>query len=339
MPANKRSKSPDRSRSTTPTSANKKRSTSTKSPKLEQRGGSGALSQLTANVTYGRNQHFNYKSYADLANKQVTLEQAGGGLSGEDDDVITISNSTLCMVAVAVVLGLLGYMVYSKYTEERTAREQAEIALQAAKDQSAQLDNKLKQINTGKLGGVGRVRRGSNEGMQDIVAHPDLGGYRMVGPDADNPSLLSYWGYLTNKAYERVINPLLPPERSYENTYGIPINMPSRDFPGGFQQIGYLYRERADDPSIPVGQNSESVIIPLFGQPVYPGANKWNYYITSDKYSSIKMPFDYRGKMTDDEHGVDEIYDGDDINIKAYNSKFKVKIYKYDKPRYITYVY
>jgi hypothetical protein len=186
-----------------------------------------------------------------------------------------------------------------------------------------------------------KMKNGRLEPLVDIEAHPELNsaGYRMVGPDADNPSLLSYWGYLTDKAYERVINPLLPPERSYENTYGIPLNIPSRDFPGGFQQIGYLYKDDIADPAVPVGQDSHSVIIPLFGQPVWPGANKWNYYITTERGNTVKMPFEYKGRMTDDEHGVDEIYDGDELTIKAYNGKFKTKIYKYDKPRYIPYVY
>ena len=32
---------------------------------------------------------------------------------------------------------------------------------------------------------------------------------------------LSYWGYVNEKSTERIINPTLPPERSYEQTYNV----------------------------------------------------------------------------------------------------------------------
>ena len=51
-----------------------------------------------------------------------------------------------------------------------------------------------------------------------------------------NLNEISYPNYLHQKNHERIINPLLPPERSYENTYGIPINIPTRGSSGGFQQ-------------------------------------------------------------------------------------------------------
>jgi len=42
---------------------------------------------------------------------------------------------------------------------------------------------------------------------------------------AQNPNLISYGRYEAEKNIERIINPILPPERSYVNTYGIPINL------------------------------------------------------------------------------------------------------------------
>jgi hypothetical protein len=342
-PTNKRSKSPAR-----PTRRSK-------SPdKRTLTGGSGALSQLTATETYGRPQNFDYQSYANSipipTGKGRKSQMTGGGnyaLATEgsygprpEESTITIgSNSLLFAVGAIVILVIIGFLVYTRYTDELITQKMEAAA--AIAQQSAQQAAELNTKANNKMQKLKNTRRVGKESLVDIEAHPELtnSGYRIVGPDADNPSLLSYWGYLTDKAYERVINPLLPPERSYENTYGIPLNIPSRDFPGGFQQIGYLYKDDIADPAVPVGQDSHSVIIPLFGQPVWPGANKWNYYITTERGNTVKMPFEYKGRMTDDEHGVDEIYDGDELTIKAYNGKFKTKIYKYDKPRYIPYVY
>ena len=145
--------------------------------------------------------------------------------------------------------------------------------------------------------------------------------------------------YLRNKAYERIVNPLLPPERSYEATYGVPINIPTRGSEGGFQQIGYLYKDEITDDAKKIGNNTEPVMLPLYGRPTYNGSNKWMYYISSDKYHSIKMPISYKNKECDSEYGCDEIYDDDSVAVPAYNGDFKVKIYDYDKPRYIPYVY
>jgi hypothetical protein len=143
--------------------------------------------------------------------------------------------------------------------------------------------------------------------------------------------------YLRKKAYERIVNPLLPPERSYEATYGVPINIPTRGAEGGYQQIGFLHKEERDDETKQLGNNSEPVMLPLFGRPTYNGSSKWMYYIANDKYHSIKMPIEHKNRKCDDEHGCDELYDDDIVNVPSYNAKFKVNIYEYDKPRYIPY--
>lgn len=145
--------------------------------------------------------------------------------------------------------------------------------------------------------------------------------------------------HLKNKAYERIINPLLPPERSYESTYGVPINVPTRGPEGGYQQIGYLYKDDISDDNKKIGNNSESVILPLYGSPTFSGSNKWRYYISSDKYHSIKMPITHKNKECDNEHGCEELYDNDVVSVPSYNGEFKTKIYEFDKPRYIPYVF
>ena len=100
----------------------------------------------------------------------------------------------------------------------------------------------------------------------------------------------------------------------------------------------FIRNQIADDGKV-TGNNSDTVIIPIFGRPLYPGSNKWNYYVTSDKYAMVKMPFTFKGKKTDDQYGVDELFDGDVITLPEYNGEFVVKIYQYDKPRYIPFIY
>lgn len=219
---------------------------------------------------------------------------------------------------LVAVIGIVAYLILQ--TERHNAVAMPVVSQPAAvpKNNKAQMKEKMTNVS---------------------IAHPELNGYREVVDDADNPSQISYWDYLNMKDHERIINPLLPPERSYENTYGIPINIPSRGFSGGFQQVGALYKNQISNGEKVIGNSPETVIIPLFGRPLYPGANKWNYYAISDKYAMVKMPFVFKGKKTDDQYGVDELYEGDVITLPEYNGEFVVKIYQYDKPRYIPFIY
>lgn len=150
-----------------------------------------------------------------------------------------------------------------------------------------------------------------------------------------------------SKHYERIINPLLPPERSFEHTVGIPINVPTRGISSPSQQIGALYKERVDtyidgeddDPrrKIP-GNNSDSVILPLYGNPTYPKSNKWSYHVATDKNNQVKMPLNNKGKKCDNKYGCEEIQNDDLITIPGYNGQFRAVIYDYDTPKYIPYV-
>jgi len=162
---------------------------------------------------------------------------------------------------------------------------------------------------------------------------------RDINPERPNNNLISYAQYDANKNMERIINPLLPPERSYQNTYGVPINIPSRGPNISYQQIGILYKENIEDTDKMPGNNTDSNILPLFGRPTYNGSNKWNYYTSSDKFQNFKLPIKIDGRKCDDDLGCNELRDNDMITIPSYNGRFKVEIYNYDKPRYIPYVY
>lgn len=154
-----------------------------------------------------------------------------------------------------------------------------------------------------------------------------------------NPNVVSYGRYEAAKNMERIINPLLPPERSYTNTYGIPINIPSRGPFQSYQQVGILSKENIVDPDKIPGNNNDSNILPLFGRPTYAGSNRWNYYTTSDKFQSVKLPINIDNRKCTDDLGCDELRDGDMVTIPSYNGRFKVEIYDFDKPRYIPFVY
>ena len=143
--------------------------------------------------------------------------------------------------------------------------------------------------------------------------------------------------YIVDKEQERLINPLLPPERSYvlTNGGGIPIyknsiNVPTRGFTGAFQQIGLLYKK---DPS---GENNnDGNILPLFGRPTNTSRDKWYYYTTSDKFHSLKIPIKIKGRICNDEWGCNELYDDDTVEVGPYNGQFTVQIYGYDSPKYL----
>jgi hypothetical protein len=254
--------------------------------------------------------------------KSKSRKQTGGSHQQPDMRTSTETNIIVYLILgalLAVVIGIVTYLI-----------------LQTEKNNSVSLADVASPI----INKPGKPMLNRKEKMTNLsLAHPELSGYRDVGPDADNPNQISYWDYLNIKDHDRIINPLLPPERSYENTYGIPINIPSRGFSGGFQQVGTLYKNQIADDGKVTGNNSDTVIIPIFGRPLYPGSNKWNYYVTSDKYAMVKMPFTFKGKKTDDQYGVDELFDGDVITLPEYNGEFVVKIYQYDKPRYIPFIY
>jgi hypothetical protein len=133
---------------------------------------------------------------------------------------------------------------------------------------------------------------------------------------------------IVNKDYERLVNPLLPPERSYENTYGLPINLPTRGANTNYQQIGTLT------------SLCGTKIIPLFGKPMWRGSSKWNFYTFSDQFHAIKLPVKYKTRdCMDDTIGCDELYTDDIVHVPQYpDTEFRVNMYKLDRPTYIPFL-
>ena len=136
--------------------------------------------------------------------------------------------------------------------------------------------------------------------------------------------------FIANKDMNRVVNPLIPPERSYPykiNKVGVPVNVPTRGYPTGYQQVGVL-----------VESGGDSKLLPLYGQQTWPGSRQWNYYTTSDGFQSVKLPVN-NGKQTCDGRGCGEIYSDNMVSVKGYSGKsFKADIYSLDSPKYIPYL-
>jgi hypothetical protein len=149
---------------------------------------------------------------------------------------------------------------------------------------------------------------------------------------AVNRDIVSTPMYNLEYDYQRIVNPLLPPERSYPyrpTRVGLPININTRGPSSGFQQMGFLQEE---------GGNGENKLLPLYGEQTYPGSNQYRYYTSSDGFQSVKLPITNKSKDCMDEYGCDELYDKDNVTVRGYNKNYKVELYKIDRPRYNPYV-
>ena len=232
--------------------------------------------------------------------------QCGGGI-GSTEETVEVGSSTLsfttivCVLGMCFMMGLVIYLIWKNNT------------------MNVVKENMNDAGNPNKLDLNIRIRNDD--------------------PNIPNHNLISYPELVVDKAYERLANPLLPPERSYEMAYGVPVNIPSRGYAGGYQQLGHLYKTDVANPDNQIGNNSEPTILPLFGRPLYNGSRRWTYYTSTDKINMIKLPLTVGGRKCDQDYGCDEIYTGDMIEIPPYNGKFKVEIYDYDKPRYIPYAF
>ena len=158
---------------------------------------------------------------------------------------------------------------------------------------------------------------------------------------------------LDKQRYENVLEPPLsrnmythssgkvvidPNESAGAQRRGLPINISTRGDGGDYQQLGILYKEDIQNNEKAPGNNTDNPVLALFGKRTYGNSNQWNYYTASDSNHQIKIPLNKNGKNCTDDLGCSEIYEGDSIDIPAYNGTFKANIYKLDKPQYIPYI-
>lgn len=316
---NKTQKTPKRNNNSINKNKTPKKKISAKVKKIVQSGGNN-----------------NYYQQNDFQNNSID-SQTGGDLG-------LFSNSNLLLIIIIILLAIISYLLYMNFIAKNN-RDKANLEEEinnALINEANNIKKHKKNLSKYKNNLNNKTKtQNTNENIENFNnAHPQYNlGHRFVGTDADNVQAQSMFIPVLNHAMERIINPLLPPERSYVNTYGIPTNIPSRGFVGGYQQVGSLNKtDIVNDDSIP-GNNNKTVILPLFGQPTYPGSNKWNYYTTSDKHNAVKITFKVGNKYSDDRHGINELMTGDKLEIPEYNGSFDVKIYQFDQPRYIPYVY
>ena len=143
----------------------------------------------------------------------------------------------------------------------------------------------------------------------------------------------------SHRNINRYLNPLTPPVRKdpYDiDKAGIPINIHTRGYPSGYQQMGVLIEEKKHKRES--HNHSEKKILPLFGQETYPGSRLWNYFTKTDGYQSVKLPVQNKKKSCQGNYGCDEIRDDDDIHVGGYNKDFKANIYQLESPQYIPYI-
>lgn len=149
---------------------------------------------------------------------------------------------------------------------------------------------------------------------------------------------------IVNRDMGVLTNPLVPPlKRNYhvdEPSIGMmPINIETRESGGDYQQVGMLHKmNNIDGEFNKPGNNDKTVLLQLFGKPLYKASSNWNYYIM-DK-NNFKIPLNINNNnCSDAQRGCPEINNNDEIDIEQYNGKFKAQILKFNAPKYIPYIY
>lgn len=140
--------------------------------------------------------------------------------------------------------------------------------------------------------------------------------------------------------YRKAFDPLLDPTRRVPR-HELPtlpfkrmIDYPTRGFPDNFTQTGLLI---TDSGCKKCGKNKKNKsnncdncdnrILRLFSRQEFPGSNRYEYYtMVSSGNDQIKIPICNKRR--------DELYDGDNVYIEELNNKYRVKLLKYDAPRY-----
>lgn len=242
----------------------------------------------------------------------LKFNQKGG--DGCPEGAVLCIESTTTVVIILLIGAIIGMFVYFKFYDPYVKNKELEGQIQQIQQQTQQLVQQTQSPQ--------QVRKSEN--MESIVINDNYPTQRQ---------------YVVRKEVERLINPLLPPERTYvPNMAGIPLSVglpsvqiPTRGFVGGYQQVGLLYKKDATNPE----SNSETNILPLFGRPTYTNSSRWNYYTSSDKFHSLKIPMKIKGRDSLDENGCDELFNDDIVHVHPYNGEFKVTIYGYDTPKYL----
>lgn len=105
----------------------------------------------------------------------------------------------------------------------------------------------------------------------------------------------------------------------------VPINIKTRGFDSGYQQVGILTRQNSND----------NLILPLMGTRI-DSRDKWNYFTISNSGNiNTKLPISVAGKSCTNEYGCDEIYNGDKVYVEGYKDVFNATVYENGTFRYL----
>lgn len=119
---------------------------------------------------------------------------------------------------------------------------------------------------------------------------------------------------------------------NFPNSLKIPINIPTQShIDTNFRQIGILTR-------VSNNNNDKETILPLMGKPIITNRDKWNFYTMNDKNNMIKLPIVHKNKRATTEQGIDNLYEGDIVDVVGYSDKFKVSVYDNNVIKYIPYL-
>ena len=103
----------------------------------------------------------------------------------------------------------------------------------------------------------------------------------------------------------------------------IPINIPTQGLPESYQAIG----------NINVG---EGKVLPLYGRRTYAGSSdRWNYYTRTDTYNPVPVPIRYKNRDCLDDIGCPEVYSGESVHVEDLGTNGKVRLFRFDGPKYV----
>lgn len=143
------------------------------------------------------------------------------------------------------------------------------------------------------------------------------------------------YGY-TNLPNDILLNPYVPPLKddrylvtSSDIRAAVPINIRTQGVETNYRQLGIL---------TPVNSNGKKErILPLLGRPLIINRCKWQYY-TMETKNNFKLPITHHGRSCTNEHGCDELYNEDTINVEGYNENFKVTLYDNNTIKYLPFI-
>ena len=103
----------------------------------------------------------------------------------------------------------------------------------------------------------------------------------------------------------------------------IPINIPTQGLPESYQAIG----------NINVG---EGKVLPLYGRRTFSGSSdRWNYYTRTDTYNPVPVPIRYKNRDCLDDVGCPEVYSGESVHVEDLGTNGKVRLFRFDGPKYV----